>query len=113
MTTITLPEDLASRLQQQAAFQHRSVEAVAIDILADALESTSEALNHSDLIARIKRTPPRPQSVRPSQDSLFEALQRIPDDPHFDLQQWDVDWQQVERELRNMDRIDVQSDQPH
>ena len=106
MTTITLPEDVAIRLQQRAAFQHRSVEAVAIDILTDALEIIPETLNDNDLLDRIKRTPSSPQSVRPSQGSLFEALQRIPDDPHFDLQQWDTDWQQVEKELHDMDSAD-------
>jgi hypothetical protein len=99
MTTITLPESLASRLQQQAALQQRSIDALVLNLLSHALETSTVEPSIHDIVARIKATRPQARAIRSAQGSLADALQQIPDDPSFDLAQWVAEWQQVEHEL--------------
>ena len=50
-------------------------------------------------ITFIKATPPNPQSIRAAQGSLAEALKKAPNDPDFDLGQWEKNWSVVEAEM--------------
>jgi plasmid stability protein len=104
-TTISLPETLEAQLQQQADAQHRSVEAVALDLLRDALAVESgPAID--DVVAKIRATRPNPQSVRPAQGSLADELRRTPTNADVDLAQWNREWAAVEAEIRAMTHTD-------
>ena len=84
-TTITLPENLEAQLQQQAAAQHRSVEAVALDILRETLDAKMPVPTVEDVVAKIKATSPNPHNIRPANGSLATALRRVPGNIAFDL----------------------------
>ena len=101
-TTITLPENLEAQLQQQAAAQHRSVEAVALDILREALDTTMPVPTVEDVVAKIKATSPNLHNVRPASGSPASVLRCMPDNMDFDLAQWNADWAAVEAEMRAM-----------
>ena len=105
-TTITVPDSLEVQLQQQAQAQHRSVEAVALDLLREALEAATLYPSVEDVVAQIKATPPNPQAIRPAQGSLADILRRTPNDVDFDLDQWNQDWAAVEQEMQAMTRAD-------
>ncbi len=105
-TTITLPENLEVRLQQQARAQHRSVEAVALDMLQDALAPPSAYPSVDDVVAHIKATPPNPSNIRPARGSLAEVLHQAPSEADFDLNQWNTEWAAVEAEMRTMTHTD-------
>ncbi|HEY1011110.1 MAG TPA: hypothetical protein VGE07_00300 [Herpetosiphonaceae bacterium] len=100
-TTITLPDHLALRLQQQALAQHRSVEAVAVDLLAHALERALPQPALLDVIARIQSLPADPRNIRPAAGSLAAALHDEPDIV-FDVDQWEQEWAVAEAEIRAM-----------
>lgn len=102
-TTITVPDTLAVRLQQQASVQHRSVEDVALDILRDALIETSIP-GVDAVIAKIKATAPNPRNIRPAQGVLADALRRTPNTEAFDLDQWNKEWAAVEAEMRAVEQ---------
>jgi plasmid stability protein len=104
-TTITLPDTLVVRLEQQAHAQHRSVEEIALDLLHDALSET-EPPSVADVVATIKATPPNPSNVRTAQGSLADALRRTTSVENFDLDRWNADWAAVEAELRATTRFD-------
>jgi len=104
-TTITVPEPLAIRLQQQARVQHRSVEDVALEILRDALvEPPIPSVDA--VVAKIKATRPNHRNIRPAHGSLAEVLRRTPHTEVFDLDQWQKDWAAVEAEMRAVTRAD-------
>ena len=109
-TTITLPDKLEKRLQQQALVAHQSLESLALNLLWEALEEVSPILILSDVVARIKATPPNPQSIRPAQGSLAEFLRHQKSDEPFDLTQWEQDWSKAEAEMRAMTLLDEQRD---
>ncbi len=103
-TSILLPDHLEAVLQQYAAGQQRSVEEVALDILNDALDTMSPAPSVDDVVATIQATPPNLHNIRPARGSLADALRNSPNDPEFDLTQWNADWAAVEAEMRAMTR---------
>jgi plasmid stability protein len=105
-TTITLPDALEAQLQQQADVQHRSLEAVALDLLHDALGATATEPDLDDIVARIRLVDPKPQNVRVATGSLADALRHIPSDVSFDLDRWTRAWEAVETEMRAMTRTD-------
>ncbi|MCZ7571402.1 MAG: Arc family DNA-binding protein [Ardenticatenaceae bacterium] len=104
--TITLPEEIESKLQRRAETQHRSIEELALDILNDALQQEESVHSLDDVVARIQATPPNPRSIRTAQGSLAEALRSAPEDSDFDLATWKRDWAAVEAEMKAVTRTD-------
>jgi hypothetical protein len=76
----------------------------------DALAQNVSSLSVAEVVAMIKKTPPHVQNIRPAQGSLADALRLIPDDPNFDLVQWNADWQTVEDELRVLTQADADTE---
>jgi plasmid stability protein len=105
-TTITVPDTLEVQLQQQAKVQHRSVEAVALDLLREALDVATTSPSVDDVVAKIKATAPNPRNIRPAHGSLADILRRTASAVDFDLDQWNQDWAAVEKEMRAMTRAD-------
>lgn len=99
---LELPEQIEKQLQQQADSQALSPEAVALQLLQEALTSTTPPPTPQEVVDKIKQLPPNPHAFRPAQGSLAEALENAPTDPDFDLEEWTKEWQLVEAELRAM-----------
>ena len=59
-TRITLPDDIERPLQRQAQRQHRTVEDVALELLAEAVASMESFPTPEEVVARIRATPPNP-----------------------------------------------------
>ncbi len=97
--TITLPDELATKLQSRAETKNLSLETLAINILSSVLELEEELDDYptpEEVVAKIKATPPNPAAIRPATGSLAEALQNAPHDPDFDLETWTKEWAAVE-----------------
>jgi hypothetical protein len=97
---ITLPQDLATLLQERAEAQNRTMEEEALHLLRIALATDEALLTPEQVVARIKATPPKPNNIRPAHGSLAEALRNGPEDPAFDLAEWKQAWQAVEAEMK-------------
>jgi len=103
--TIDLKESVLAGLQQQAQQQRVTVEALAARILETAAEETAtESLEK--LVARIKAMPPDPAMTRPGDGKLAEKLMSAPDDPDFNLEEWNRNWAAVEQEMSAITRAD-------
>lgn len=101
--TITLPDDLVTKLKSRADNQNLPLADLAINILTAALESDAEANDDptpEEVVAQIKAIPPNPAAIRPATGSLAEALQNAPRDPDFDLDAWTKQWAAVEAEMK-------------
>ena len=104
--TITLPDEMETKLQHKAQTQHRSVEELALDILGSALEQEEGFPTPEEVVAKIQATPPNPRSIRPARGSLAEALRSAPEDPDFDLASWEREWAAVEAAIKVIARAD-------
>jgi hypothetical protein len=104
--TITIPDDLAGRLRNEARAQNRSVDELAAALLSGSLAETDAELE--ELIARIKATPPYPAAIRPATGSLAEALAAglaaESGDEGFDPEEWQRRWAAVEQEMKAVTR---------
>lgn len=60
----------------------------------------SQAEELSLLLAEVRATPSNPAAIRPAKGSLAEALRAAPDDPEFDLGQWQRNWDVAEAEMK-------------
>ncbi len=98
--TITLPDDIQAQLQRAAESQRRSLEEVALDILAKAAGTGPALPTPEGVVARIRATSPNPKSVRAATSSLAAALRNAPHAPDFDLGVWEQEWAVVESEIR-------------
>lgn len=61
----------------------------------------------AEVVSQIKAMPPNTAMIREPQGSLADALRDGPDDPDFDLEQWEKDWAAAEAELK---RINLEDD---
>ena len=59
-----------------------------------------------EVVAKIQAAPPNPHSFRPAKGSLADALRDAPEDPHFDLAEWNKKWSEVEAEMKALTRAD-------
>lgn len=80
------------------------MEEVTLDILSAALGRASSSPTPEDVVAQIKAKSPNSRSLRSSQGSLVAALRVAPDDPDFDLAQWNREWAVVEGEMKAVTR---------
>lgn len=118
MTTITLPDDLAEQLAQQAHARKRSVEALAIEYIVTALNDDRAILDETPvspieddpellaLVARIRATPPNPASIIPPKGNLTDVLRALEaiDDPDYDGDAEIAAFDAAEAELKALDR---------
>lgn len=98
--TITLPDDVQAQLQRAAESQHRSLEEVALDILANAAVADPAVPTPEEVVARIRATSPNPKSILAATASLAAALRNAPHVSDFDLGVWEHEWAAVESEIR-------------
>lgn len=120
--TITLPEPVATRLQDYAATSRRSADEAAATSLAIALPApvvldlAAEAADDSllRLVERIQATPPNPRNVfseeelRARHEGLMQYLAAsiAAEDPNeaFDEQEWNRQWDAIQAEMKARDR---------
>jgi hypothetical protein len=104
--TITLPKKIETQLEALAEEQHLPVEKLALDILNHAVEVEMEGSfpTPEEVVARIKALPPNPHGVHPAKGSLAKALRDAPDDPDFDVVDWNKKWTVVEAEMKAITR---------
>ncbi|MFN7944550.1 MAG: hypothetical protein U0Z53_04310 [Blastocatellia bacterium] len=108
--TITLPDPLSERLQNEAQARSQSAEALAVELLNQALTDSSDQ-ELAALIARIRATPPNPANqfvLEPGMQSLTEYLSSslASEDlnEEFDLEEWQRNWNAVEAGMKGIDR---------
>lgn len=62
-------------------------------------------LSLEQLVERIRSTPPDPAMIRHATGSLKEALENSPPpDSDFDIDEWNRQWAEVEREMKEVTR---------
>lgn len=105
--TIQLSPLLAKQLQAQADRVHLPLQEYVIGLLLNlvTVETQKNRAFDSDyydldnVVARIQALPPNPSAIHPPTASLAEALQSLPDDPDFDLAEWERQWALAEMEI--------------
>ena len=103
--TITLTDPLVKQLRIQARRQHLQLEELVFNILNNALTpANQDVLTPEEVVAKIQATPPNPMNIHPATGSLREALHNAPDYPDFDLESWEKEWANVEREMKAVTR---------
>ena len=102
--TIDLPDEVEAQLQRAAATKHCSVEELAMRILTDAAGSDSDVPSLEEIVARIRATPPNPQSIRAATGSLASVLANAPRVSDFDRDAWEQQWAAVEQEMKSTTR---------
>lgn len=108
--TITLPDELAEKLEQVAAEQQLSIDETVGLILREVLQSEDFFPTPEQVVAKIKALPKNPQAIIPPQGSLAEYLRNSPADPNFDLEAWKREWAAVEAEMKAMELADAISE---
>lgn len=107
--TINLPGKVVANLNQRASKQHITPETLAAQILEDALQDVVYK-TPEEVIERIKRLPRDPSNIRPATVSLADLLANAPEDPDFDLAEWQRQWELVEQEMKAVERADREAD---
>lgn len=105
--TITLSDEMETKLKHKAEVQHLSVEELALDLLGRALQAVEHSPTPEQVVAKIQATPPNPHHLRPATGSLAEALRYSPDDPDFDLTAWNREWEAVEAQMKALARANA------
>jgi hypothetical protein len=101
LVTIALPDDLTQRLQTEADNRQLSLDELVIDVLVNALEYEQDDDPTLDqVVAEIKAMEPNPASFHPATQSLADLLINAPDDPSFDLEEWNREWAAAEAEMK-------------
>lgn len=106
--SIQLSDTLEKKLRRAARQQRLSPEKLAAQILEEALV-VEISPNLEEVIAKIKALPPNPNAIRPAVGSLKEALESAPEDPNFNLEEWQMQWAAVEEEMKAMDRVEYEA----
>jgi len=118
---IQLPNPVEDSLRQAARRQRLTPEAYAAQLIEDALTTaelpgikegpTPEVLTTlEELVASIQSLPRDPNNIRPATGSLQELLENAPEDPEFDLDEWQRQWDLFEQELKEIERADRERD---
>jgi predicted DNA-binding protein len=128
MTTLTvqLPDELRLRAEKIVAQRGDTIEHLIRELLEEYLEqaehlevasngdahiSDNDLSNDQDdypsleeIVAKIKATPSDPSNIHPATQSLAELLAASPEDPSFDLEEWNREWATVEAEMKAITR---------
>ena len=118
---IQLPNPVEDSLRKAAQRRHLSPEALAAQLIEGALMTeilssptdgpTSDVLpTLEEIVAKIKALPSDPANIRPATGSLKELLENAPQDPDFDLAEWQQQWGLFEQELREIEQTDRERD---
>lgn len=98
--TITLPDELAIKLQAQADVQQRRIDDVAVSILDSVLESEQHDSELEALVLRMQSRPSDPSSIHPATQELAELLANVEHEEPIDVEAWKKDWAKAEAELK-------------
>ena len=98
IVTITLPDDLAARLQLRAAAQHRPAEEVALALLRAALLAEPAAPALAEVVAHIRAAAPNPTGLRVARGALADALAKE-EAADLDVAAWQAAWSAAEAEM--------------
>lgn len=118
---IHLPNTVADTLRKAAKRRKLSPEALAVQIIEEALipeelPTLGESLRDNtlpsleEIVAKIQALPRDPRNIRPATASLQELLENAPEDPEFDLDEWQRQWELVEQEMKEIERADQERD---
>ena len=118
---IQLPNTVAATLRKAAKRRQISPDVLAAQLIEDALTAEAlpavEATLTSDvlpsleqLVAKIQGLPRDPRNIRPATASLKELLENAPEDPEFDLDEWQRQWDMFEEEVKDIERADRERD---
>ena|GEM_PF-1424584 len=117
--TVTLSENIAERLQAQAAEFHLSLDALVEKLLADALPVYETNGFHApaddddlpsleEVVAMIKATPPNPDAIHPATKTVAQLIAELEANPpkksDITPEEWDRLWAEFEQELKVADR---------
>jgi hypothetical protein len=92
-TKIVLPDDLTQRLQAQAISQRLSLNELVVEVLTRVFEPRQDVYpTLEQIVAEIKSMEPNPANFHPATQSLADLLINSPDDPSFDLKEWNREW---------------------
>ncbi len=96
--TIQLPNTIADTLRKAAKHRQLSPEMLAVQIIQEALAPegslsfrdpvAGEVPSLEEIVAKIQALPRDPGNIRPATASLEELLANAPEDPNFDLAEW-------------------------
>ena len=103
---ISLPKTTERDLMEAARKQKTTPEALAAQILTEAL-APDPFPTLEEVVAKIKALPVKPENIRAATGSLQEHLEADPEDPEFDLEAWQRDWQKVEKEMKEISRANA------
>jgi len=128
MTTLTiqLPDELRQRIEKIVAQRGATIEHLIRELLEEYLDesehvqaasngephtSVDNLSNDQDdypsleeVVAKIRGTPSDPSNIHPATQSLAELLAASPEDPSFDLEEWNREWAAVEAEMKAITR---------
>jgi len=128
MTTLTieLPDRLRQRAEEIAVRRGRTIERLIRELLKEYLDeaesvqaasngdvrTSDNALSNDqddypsleEVVAKIRAMPSDPSNIHPATQSLAELLAASPEDPSFDLEQWNCEWAAVEAEMKAITR---------
>lgn len=107
IVTVTLPDELATRLQREAKGHRVSLENLVLEMIGRALGSEEHGSSPEEVVAKIQATPKNPHGIRYAQASLAEGLRNSPTDPDFDLTAWDREWKKAEAEMKAVTRVNT------
>ena len=97
--TINLPNKIQIGLEQKAKAKNISIEEYAIEIFRESVENEDDIPSVDEVVDRIRSTPPNPNNIRKATGSKADALRLMKkDDPNFDLEAWQKEWDKVEKE---------------
>src|SRR5215211_8637078 len=120
MTTLTiqLPDELRQRAENIVAQRGATIEHLIRELLEEYLDEAENVLapfngeprtpiddlsngqdsypSLEEVVAKIKATPSDPSNIHPATQSLAELLAASPEDPSFDLEEWNREWAAVE-----------------
>jgi hypothetical protein len=106
--TITLPDNLMQRLQEEADSRQLSLDKLVATILDNTLASRhNDQLRLQEIVAEIKALEPSQDSFHPATQSLADLLANAPDDPSFDLEEWNREWARAEAEIKAITRANT------
>jgi hypothetical protein len=100
--SITIPDSLEARLEDEAVHQGMAASELAVQLLSAALNGEPSAISVEDVVASIRLTPPNPDNIRPATGSLAEALRSCGEEPTLNLAEWNHAYADVEAEMKSL-----------
>lgn len=102
--TITLPDEIATKLQAHAEIQQKSVDDIVVNILGSALDDAASSGALEAVVLRIQSHPSDPSHIHPATQDLGELLKDVEREEPLDVAAWQSDWSKVEEEMKAITR---------